>query len=197
MTDPEVKFIKKQKNNLYLVNYEIDKFVNDLLNIVKDVKKPKYMQIYSTCWNVKEDRLKMYLDKGFNVLYEYVDDLNPALAGTKKIPDNVLFMHNYAMSNPNNALVVTTADKIYEDVLSKRKIKKNLVRSSNGVDYEHFTKINKKIVLNSIIGKLLRENKPTVCYYGALASWFDYDLLKKVANKRKNINFVLIGLKYD
>src|SRR5574344_1004543 len=28
MTDPEVKFIKKQKNKLYVVNYEIDKFVN-------------------------------------------------------------------------------------------------------------------------------------------------------------------------
>ena len=35
--------------------------------------------------------------------------------------------------------------------------------------------------------------KPIAIYVGTLANWVDYDLLNYVANKNKNISFVLIG----
>ena len=38
--------------------------------------------------------------------------------------------------------------------------------------------------------------KPIVCYYGALAKWFDYELVKKIAETGK-YSVVLFGIKYD
>ena len=43
---------------------------------------------------------------------------------------------------------------------------------------------------NSINGKI------NICYYGALAKWFDYDLIKKIAKTQK-YNIILFGIKYD
>ena len=53
MTD-DVDFILKEKENLYLVNYEIDSFVKLLFNKIININKPKYLQLYSTCWDVKK-----------------------------------------------------------------------------------------------------------------------------------------------
>ena len=44
---------------------------------------------------------------------------------------------------------------------------------------------------------IIDQKKPIIGFYGALASWFDYDLVKKLAEKRSDINIVLIGIKYD
>ena len=56
----------------------------------------------------------------------------------------------------------------------------------NGVDYEFFSRpqVNKEMA--SIA-------KPTVGYFGALADWFDYDLMFEVAQARPQYSFVLIG----
>ena len=46
------------------------------------------------------------------------------------------------VQNNKNVYVVVTADLLKEDVISKRG-KKNLIFSSNGVDYSFFQKYNK------------------------------------------------------
>ena len=115
MTD-KTKFIDKFKDNLFLVNYEIKGFEELLWNELQKVKKPKYLQLYSTCWDVSDTTVKKYVDNGFKLLYEYIDDLNPALAGTKELPENVKKIHEYVCKNIQNALVVTSADKLFEDI---------------------------------------------------------------------------------
>ncbi|UKI57377.1 MAG: hypothetical protein L6V81_08570 [Clostridium sp.] len=47
------------------------------------------------------------------------------------------------------------------------------------------------------LNMLKKYKKPIIGYYGALASWFDYDLIKKLAESRPNYNIALIGAKYD
>ena len=39
--------------------------------------------------------------------------------------------------------------------------------------------------------------KKIICYYGALAKWFDYELINKVAKTYSNYAIVLIGIEYD
>lgn len=39
-------------------------------------------------------------------------------------------------------------------------------------------------------------DKPIIGYYGAIASWFDYDLIKDISKTNK-YNIVLIGQIYD
>lgn len=194
MTD-NTKFIEKAKKNLYLVNYEISKFEKDLFEKLKEVDKPKYLQLYSTCWDVKKEEVDMYVENGFKLLYEYIDDLNPVLAGTDKLPKNVEDIHNYVINNPKDALVVTSADNLYNDITKKRKNKKNVILSSNGVDLNHFRKITKTKCYE--LERLKKKYKTVVGYYGALASWFDYDLVRKLAKQNPEIAFVLIGIKYD
>ncbi|MGE5224560.1 MAG: glycosyltransferase, partial [Omnitrophica WOR_2 bacterium] len=47
------------------------------------------------------------------------------------------------------------------------------------------------------LAPIVAGRKPVIGYYGALAKWFDYDLLKKVAGLRPDLSFVLIGMDYD
>lgn len=193
MTD-KVDFIKKEKDNLYLIDYEIPKFENLLFEKLKKVKKPKYLQLYSTCWDVKKEEVDMYVNNGFKMLYEYIDDLNPVLAGTDKLPANVKDIHSY-VTNHDDVLVVTSADLLYKDMVQKRKSDKNIILSSNGVDVEHFSKSSAKTI--DAMEKIKQDYKTIIGYYGALASWFDYNMVAQLANKYKDIAFVLIGIKYD
>ena len=196
MTD-KVKYIKKEKDNLYLVNYEIKAFENMLIDKISKINKPKYLQIYSTCWDVTSNTLDKYINNNYKVLYEYIDDLNPKLAGTKELPENVKYIHEWICNHVNDSLVVVSADSLYDDIVKKRKSKKNIIFASNGVDYDFFKDCNKDININKELLDIKNKYKKVVGYYGALASWFDYDLLKYVANYYKDYAFVLFGIKYD
>ena len=196
MTD-KTKFIDKYKDNLFLINYEIKGFEELLWNKLKKINKPKYLQLYSTCWDVSDEILNKYVNNGYTLLYEYIDDLNPVLAGTKELPENVKKIHEYVCNNKNNVLVVTSADKLYSDIKQKRKSDKNIILSTNGVEYEHFANASGKIPNNKEFKKIIDEGKTILGYYGALASWFDYELIKYIAEKNENINIVLLGIKYD
>lgn len=195
MTD-SIKTIDKIKNNLFLVNFNnkvIKKLLFDKLN---DVNKTKYIQIYSTDCNMTLDELKQYINNGYKVIYEYIDDLSPELIGTKELPKNLIDKYNYAMNNTKDIFVVVTADELKKDVVQKRGREK-LIFACNGVDYDFFKQIDDTFEFNEQYRKILSLNQPIIGYYGALASWFDYELVKYIAKERPNYQIVLIGIKYD
>lgn len=193
MTD-KVKTLKKHQKNIYLFNFNNRALNKILMQELNNNKKPKYIQLYCTDWKLSVENIKDYLNKGFKFIYEYVDELSPDLAGTKEIPKNIIEKYEYVMQNPE-IFVVVTADLLKEDVIKKRG-KKNLVFSSNGVDYQFFEKINPKYEYEPEFQEILNKDKPIIMYYGALAKWFDYDLIKKLAKTNK-YSIVLFGIKYD
>ena len=140
------------------------------------------------------DEMTGYIDRGGNVLYEYIDDISPDLAGTEEIPEYIKTKYDYVMSHPEIP-VVTTAQKLYEDVVAKRG-EENLVLSCNGVDYEFFKRFKKKVKFGTKFTKVINNGKINMCYYGALASWFDYELIKKI-NDTDRYNIILFGIAYD
>lgn len=192
MTD-KVKTIKKLKDNIYLINFN-----NILLNrlLMKQLDKlnvPKYVQLYSTDWKLSVENIKDYMSKGFKFIYEYIDDISPELAGTKDIPQNIIDKYEFAMSN-EDVFVVVTADMLLKDVMSHRS--GNIAFSSNGVDYDFFKDFDEEFLFESEFTDIINKGKPIVCYYGALAKWFDYELSKKIdATDRYSV--VLFGIKYD
>ena len=189
-----VRTFKKQEDNLYLVNFEnyfVKKIISDELKLIK---KPKYIQIYSTNWSMSLEELHAYEKDGFKVLYEYIDDISPDLAGTDEIPQYIMDKYNYVMNN-KKTLVVTTAKALYEDVKEKRG-KKNMVFSCNGVDYKFFKEIDKKFKYEKDFLDIINNGKINLCYYGALATWFDYELIRKIDAEDK-FNIILFGVKYD
>ena len=189
-----VNDIIKIQDNLCLVNFENYVMKNIIREQLDKINKPKYIQIYSTNWSMSLDELKEYERNGYRVLYEYIDDISPDLAGTDEIPEYIIDKYNYAMKN-KNVLVVTTAGELYNDVKNKRGIE-NLVLSCNGVDYLFYQKIDKKFKYEHDFLKIIDNGKVNICYYGALASWFDYELIKKI-NETDHFNIVLFGIKYD
>ena len=192
----KVRIFKKINDNLYLVNFNNGLIKKMLFSKLANINKPKYIQFYSTDATISVQSLKKYIENGYKIIYEYIDDLSPLLVGTKQLPVNIKEKYEYMLKDTENVFVVVTADEIEKDVVSKRGTEK-LVFSCNGVDYEHFSKIEKEMVLDKKFTSVLEQKKPIVGYYGALASWFDYDMLKYLAVKRPEINIVLLGIKYD
>ena len=193
MTD-KVKTVKPFSDNLYLVNYNNILLNKILMSELEKINKPKYIQLYSTDWKLSVQNIKDYMDKGYGFIYEYIDDISPELAGTKNLPQNIVDKYEFAMSN-TDVFVAVTADLLREDVI-KHRGEKNLVMSSNGVDYSFFESIDENFDYIPEFKAVLEKGKPIMCYYGALAKWFDYDLIKKVAATGR-YSVVLFGIKYD
>lgn len=193
MTD-KVKTIKKYANNIYLINFNNIVLNKLLMKILNKVEKPKYIQLYSTDWKLSVQNIENYLSNGYKFIYEYIDHLSPDLAGTKTLPQNIVDKYNFVMNHPETYVVVT-ADLLKRDVIAKRG-EKNLAFSSNGVDYSFFESFDDNYIFEPEFQKILDKDKPIIMYYGALAKWFDYDLIKKLAKTNK-YSIVLFGIKYD
>ena len=195
MTD-KVNNIKKLFNNLYLINFNNLAIKKLLFSKLKEINKPKYIQIYSTDFTMSLEELKQYINNGFKIIYEYIDDLSPEIVGVKQLPKNQADKYNYMLKDTENIFVIVTASEIEKDVLQKRGNEK-LAFSCNGVNIEHFKNIDKNFIFDEEFKNILKMNKPIIGYYGALASWFDYNLIKYLAKKRPEYNVVLFGVKYD
>lgn len=192
----KIKDLEEINNNLILINLENKSIQKILFSKLKNINKPKYIQIYSTDWNMKLEELKEYIKNGYKIIYEYIDEINPILSGTKDIPINIKEKYEYMLSDKENIFVVVTADKLKEDIEKKRGTEK-LVFACNGVDYEHYQNIDNAFKFDETFEQILKQDKPIIGYYGAFASWFDYDMVSDLAKQRPEYNIVLIGSKYD
>jgi glycosyltransferase involved in cell wall biosynthesis len=178
---------KKIKDNLYLLNLNLYRKV--LLKYLEK-KNNKFVMIYSTDY-VSTKIINDYISNNFKVIYEYVDDIDEKLSGIKGVTK---LRKNYDfIINRDNSYVVCTATKLYNNVLRDNpNAKVKLI--TNGCDYKHFKKKSYDMPLK--IKRIKASNKPVIGYYGALASWFDYDLIKKIAALNR-YEIILIGIKYD
>ncbi len=192
----KVKTWKKIEDNLYLVNFNNQEIKKMLFGKLAQIHKPKYIQFYSTDSTISLQNLKNFIENGYKIIYEYIDDLSPLLVGTKELPINIKEKYEYMLKDTENVFAVVTADEIEKDVVSKRG-KEKLVFSCNGVDYNHFQNKNEKFALDSEFQSILEQKKPIIGYYGALASWFDYEMVKYLAKVRPEYEIVLLGIKYD
>ena len=193
MTD-NVRTVKKQEENLYLVNLSNLFFRKMLMEELDKVTKPKYLQLYSTDWTLSIADVQDYLNRGFRFIYEYIDHISPELSGTAMLPKAIAEKYDYAMTHKDTFAVVT-ADLLREDVVSRRGTE-NMAFSTNGVDYAWFQSYEEDFTFDPDFQRVLNIGKPIVCYYGALAKWFDYELVRKIAETDK-YSVVLFGVKYD
>ena len=192
LTD-RVSSLEALGKNLLLVNLRSPVFRRMLMSELDRVKKPKYLQLYSTDLDCSLREMKDYLRRGWRVLFEYVDALSPEISGTTQLPKKVTDKFLYAMTHPE-VTVVTTAECLRRDVIQRRGAR-NLIVAGNGVDvdfFQHWDHYDFEPEFRAILAR----SKPIVCYYGALASWIDYELLQMIAGSGK-YSLVLIGVKYD
>jgi GT2 family glycosyltransferase len=85
-------------------------------------------------------------------------------------------------------LLVVTAQRLGE---KWKYYDRPTVLARNGVDYRFYAE---RCLPNSLIEK---SERPAVGYYGAIADWFDLDLMAQVASARPDYDFILIGGVFD
>jgi hypothetical protein len=120
------------------------------------------------------------------VIYDHYDDLE---VSTARPEDHESLLRS-------SAVVLATSSRLYDAV---RQTRPDAICAPNGVDYqyvrEHCLQILGQVPedLLPFVGK----NRYLIGYSGALAQWFDYDLLSYLAQNRPEFEFVLIGVSYD
>ena len=172
--------------------------INDNLFIVKDFEflcniktNKRVIHLYSTDTVSDYSVVSKALKRNDKVLYEYIDEIHEEI--TYHIPKKYLEKHRKILKN-EKCYIIATADKLYNDVKKVRK--KRFALSTNGVNVKDFLKDDNDEIPEKIKKIKLKYDK-IICYYGSLAVWFDYALLKKVAKKYPNYAIVLIGVEYD
>ncbi|EJT6171354.1 glycosyltransferase [Clostridium perfringens] len=187
--------IKKIKDNLYVLNLDMYSLNVAFFEAIKSINKPKFVHVYATCLNsVDYEKIKTYMDKGFKVIYDFVDELSSEISGYN-ITSKMIEDHEKLLRDKENVLVVSTAKKL-KDIANKfREENENNILAPNAVNLEDFKNHGHEI--GEKIQPIVNKRKPIIGYYGALAKWFDYKLIEELAKEREDYEIVLIGMDYD
>ena len=81
-------------------------------------------------------------------------------------------------------MVISSSNKLFDKNILHNS---NTVKIKNGTEFEFFNTKQNTDELQDI------SNKPIIGYYGAIADWFDIELIEYCAKQRPEYNFVLIG----
>ena len=164
--------------NLYVVSSVYAKNLAELLPAAKET-------IASISWTVNYEYYDLL--KPDKLIYEYIDELK------------IFYLYDSKMVEDHQNLLrladvtVCTATKLYNQAVRQAK---NPLLSPNAGDYEFFSKTAQTPV-SPLISEKIKNYKCVLGYYGALATWFDYELVKEVAQRRPDWLFILLGMNYD
>lgn len=179
--------ITKINNSVYVL--DLYYFRRCLMELSRKIPN-RYLCVYSTD-TVPVSRIDQYLEEGFRVIYEYVDDINPELISRKRI-DEIMDRHRCLLGD-SRVLTVTTADKLYQNVRDAEPRSEQIL-ISNGAECRKFSP--EAVTDDTEYLGWLRDDRIKVGYYGALASWIDYRLLEKLADEEQ-MQIILIGVEHD
>jgi hypothetical protein len=161
-------------DNLYLARTPMDVF-----------KIGGRYSVFVQAWNQR------YL-KGLRnprIIYDYIDDLSVFPFNQAKLRRR----HNDLLKNAE--LVLATSSRLHEEASRERP---DCLLCPNGVDYHHFSaSMNDGARPPDDLAPIVSTGRPLIGYYGALARWFDFELLREAALSRPNYSFVLIGPDWD
>lgn len=121
------------------------------------------------------------------LVYDYIDDLSVIPFCTDKMKK----AHYEIIAQAD--LTVCTARTLYNDA---RKYTERLILSQNACDYEFFHS-HRECERNVFLMEKVKKYTCVLGYYGCLATWFDYDLVLKIAKQHLDWCFVLIGKCFD
>src|ERR1044071_2021282 len=113
---------------------------------------------------------------GWPVVYDCMDDHS----GFTGAIESLVVEERELLGNAD--LVVASSAQLEKKA---RAHAKNVILVRNAADYEHFA-----------IASDAKNVRPLVGYYGAIADWFDADLVAELAQRRQDWDFVLVGSTY-
>jgi len=160
-------------------------YVTNVTPVLKDLKD-SYLLI---SWPLNKPFAAQFSNS--KIIYDYIDELE-VFDSRGKTESEMYRNHEFLVKNAD--LVIATADKLLNSV--NKLNPKRAILAPNGVELEHFNKQIKTPPKD--ISELVSSGKKVIGYYGAIAEWFDYQLLEDIALLRPDYEFVMIGpLDYD
>ncbi|MEM3489711.1 MAG: glycosyltransferase [Nitrososphaerota archaeon] len=92
-------------------------------------------------------------------------------------------------------LVIVSSRRLLEKV---HRVRSDVILVPNGVDYKFIASIRiENFEIPNDLKPVVELKKPIIGYSGALANWFDYELMVTVAKSCRHWEFVFIGDDYD
>lgn len=139
--------------------------------------------VYVLTWNIP---LLAYFSSP-RVIYDYLDNLSTFHGDQQRLRRD----HGDYLLKAD--IVIATAGRLLSEAATLRA---DTLFVPNGVDYDHFSS-SPVDGLPADLVPILESGRPIVGYHGALARWFDYELLISLARQRPDLSFVLIGVDHD
>lgn len=157
--------------------------------------KDVILDLYSTGNSYDLKWLNKLKEFDFKILYEYVDEISEDISGHKIPP--AAYERHYSFLKNDNIYTVSTAKKLHDEVLKYRGSSNRTLFSGNGVDLKHFQHYSGSDDIPKEIDEIIKDNRPIIGYFGAIAKWFDYNLVIEAAKKRPDYIFLMIGPLYS
>jgi GT2 family glycosyltransferase/glycosyltransferase involved in cell wall biosynthesis len=169
---------------LYLCHVPLETFTG--LSLPEEIERP--ILYLGSAWHHKV----ISLFKRPRIIYDHYDDL--AVSSARKEDHQRLLL--------KAEIVLTSSQHLHESVQA---VRPDALLTPNGVDYSfiqsarparvNFARDDQAAPTDWLT--VAQRNQPVVGYSGAMAEWFDYDLLRYLAKARPGLEFVLIGVSYD
>ncbi len=141
--------------------------------------------LWSFPYNFHQTRL---FPSDARVVYDWIDDLSV-------FPyERALLDGNHARALSDATVVAAVARRLHEEARAQRP---DALYLPNGVEFERFSAPAAPASTDRDVAPLLSAGRPIAGYYGALAEWFDYELVDETARLRPDWSFLLIGPMYD
>ena len=152
-----------------------------------------WVDIYSTS-AMPQGAITWLRGNGHRIIYEYVDEIDPTIS-TQAEKCQALFDH-FAESPPE--ITIVTAAKLRRDVDAAWPENTQVILSPNAADPAHFEDAWRFSQATPLTISLRERaaGRPIIGYYGALADWIDYDIIREIAAKSPDLFFCYIGPKY-
>ena len=169
----KVNITERVADNLYLLHEHYFPFLSDIF-------KPEE-SIYYCLWPNNAKHLE-YLPYSY-LLYDYMDDLS-----LLDLPKNETDRDHLEMLNQAD-LVTVSAHRLLQQL--PEHILPTSILVNNAVSQEFIDSVNSYDVTSSSLGSL--GGHSILGYYGAIAEWLDFDLIKRLAEAFPEARIVLIG----
>jgi ubiquinone/menaquinone biosynthesis C-methylase UbiE len=184
--------VKEIEKNILEINLSI----SSKFNVYKDILSQK--QVDSLLKSLNEVKRDFKIDKALS--FVEFPNWEPLVSKVKEKEDwKIIYdcMDEHTDFSNVNSSVSSKEIKLFKEsdvivvtsnhLLSKAKAYRNdIVFVPNAGDFDHFNKLPENTLLENI-------KKPIIGYFGAIAEWFDNELIEFLAENNKNWNFVLIG----
>lgn len=115
------------------------------------------------------------------VIYDVLDDISIHAASDRNVPEGKKAQDYHRKLLEKADLVLTSSQVLHQQI---RPVRSDVILVPNGIDLTHFQIPQQRSRTST---------PPLIGFHGAIADWFDVEMLVEVARLRPNYNFQMVG----